>query len=81
MYIVAPIVSTPKASEMSLSTQVKESVQQASDSLRDAIAFAARGEHPIVINLLADMISRLESLEQMDEIMEKFSSAAGKEKI
>ena len=66
---------------MSLSTQVKESVQQASDSLRDAIAFAARGEHPIVINLLADMISRLESLEQMDEIMEKFGSAAGKEKI
>jgi len=66
---------------MSLSTQVKESVQQASDNLRDAIAFAARGEHPIVINLLADMISRLESLEQMDEIMEKFSSVAGKEKI
>jgi hypothetical protein len=66
---------------MSLSTQVKESVKQASDNLRDAIAFAARGEHPIVINLLADMISRLESLEQMDEIMEKFGSAAGKEKI
>ena len=81
MYIVAPIVRTPKASEMSLSTQVKTSVQQASDHLRDAIAFAARGEHPIVINLLADMISRLESLEQMDEIMEKFGSATGKEKI
>lgn len=81
MYIVAPIVRTPKTSEMSLSTQVKTSVQQASDHLRDAIAFAARGEHPIVINLLADMISRLESLEQMDEIMEKFGSATGKEKI
>jgi hypothetical protein len=81
MYIVAPIVRTPKDSEMSLSTQVKESVMQASDNLRDAIAFAARGEHPIVINLLADMISRLESLEQMYEIMEKFGSAAGKEKI
>lgn len=81
MYIIAPIVRTPKASEMSLSTQVKTSVQQASEHLRDAIAFAARGEHPIVINLLADMISRLESLEQMDEIMEKFSSVAGKEKI
>ena len=81
MYIVAPIVRTPKESEMSLSAQVKESVMQASDNLRDAIAFAARGEHPIVINLLADMISRLESLEQMDEIMEKFGSATGKEKI
>jgi len=66
---------------MSISAQVKESVQQAANNLRDAIAFAARGEHPIVINLLADMISRLESLEQMDEIMEKFGSATGKEKI
>jgi len=81
MYIIAPIVRTPKESEMSISAQVKESVQQAANNLRDAIAFAARGEHPIVINLLADMISRLESLEQMDEIMEKFGSATGKEKI
>ena len=81
MYIVAPIVRTPKDSEMSLSTQVKESVMQASDNLRDAIAFAARGEHPIVINLLADMISRLESLKQMDEIMEKFGSTAAKKEF
>lgn len=66
---------------MSLSTQVKASVQEASNNLRDAIAFAARGEHPIVISLLSDMISRLESLEQMDEIMEKFSSAAGRKEI
>lgn len=72
MCIVAPIVRTPKESEMSLSAQVKESVMQASDNLRDAIAFAARGEHPIVISMLSDMITRLESLEQMDEIMEKF---------
>lgn len=78
MYIVAPIVRTPKESEMSLSTQVKESVMQASDNLRDAIAFAARGEHPIVISLLSDMISRLESLEQMDEIMEKFGGRTEK---
>jgi hypothetical protein len=66
---------------MSLSTQVKASVQEASNNLRDAIAFAARGEHPIVISLLSDMISRLESLEQMDEIMEKFGSAAGRKEI
>ena len=78
MYTVAPIVRTPKESEMSLSTQVKESVMQASDNLRDAIAFAARGEHPIVISMLSDMISRLESLEQMDEIMEKFGGRTEK---
>jgi hypothetical protein len=81
MLVIAPIVRTPKESEMSLSTQVKASVQEASHNLRDAIAFAARGEHPIVISLLSDMISRLESIEQMDEIMEKFGSAAGRKEI
>lgn len=60
---------------MSLSNQVKESVSQATTNLRDALAFAARGEHPIVINMLADMLSRLESLEQMDEFMDKFGNA------
>lgn len=73
MYIVAPIVRTPKESEMSLSAQVKESVMQASDNLRDAIAFAARGEHPIVISMLSDMITRLESLEQVNDLMEQFA--------
>lgn len=81
MLVITPIVRTPKESEMSLSTQVKASVQEASNNLRDAIAFAARGEHPIVISLLSDMISRLESLEQMDEIMEKFGSAAGRKEV
>ncbi len=66
---------------MSLSTQVKASVQEASENLRDAIAFAARGEHPIVINVLADIISRLESLEEVDQLMEKFGSAAGRKEI
>jgi hypothetical protein len=66
---------------MSLSTQVKASVQEASNNLRDAIAFAARGEHPIVISLLSDMISRLESLEEMDQIMEKFGNAAGRKEV
>jgi hypothetical protein len=78
MLIIAPILRTPKESEMSLSNQVKESVNQATENLRDALAFAARGEHPIVINLLADMLSRLESLEHMDEFMDKFGSATAR---
>jgi len=81
MLVITPIVRTPKESEMSLSTQVKASVQEASNNLRDAIAFAARGEHPIVISLLSDMISRLESLEEMDQIMEKFSNVAGRKEV
>jgi len=57
---------------MALSNQVKESVHNATEALRDAMAFAARAEHPITIHTLADILMRLESLECMDSIMEKF---------
>jgi hypothetical protein len=66
---------------MTLSTQVKESVQQATEALRDALAFAARAEHPITISMLSDMLSRLESLEHMDEFMERFSSAGIRKEV
>ena len=59
---------------MSLSSQVKESVNQASGNLREALAFAARTEHPVVISSLTDVLMRLESLEHVDEIMEKFGN-------
>ena len=59
---------------MSLSNQVKESVNEAAVSLREALAFAARTERPIVISSLTDVLVRLESLEHMDEIMEKFAN-------
>lgn len=72
MLITSPIVRIPKESEMALSNQVKEAVTLATQSLRDALAFAARAEHPITINTLSDILIRLESLETMDEIMEKF---------
>ena len=58
---------------MALSTQVKESVNQATSSLRDALAFAARSEHSLTINTLADLLARCESLECMDEMMNKFA--------
>ena len=57
---------------MSLSNQVKESVNQASGTLREALAFAARTEHPVVISTLTDILVRLESLEHMDEVLDKF---------
>ena len=57
---------------MSLSNQVKESVNQASGTLREALAFAARTEHPVVISSLTDILVRLESLEHIDELMDKF---------
>lgn len=57
---------------MSLSNQVKQSVNEAAGMLREALAFAARTEHPMVISSLTDILVRLESLEQMEEIMDRF---------
>ena len=81
MLIIAPILRTPKESEMALSNQVKESVKCATEALRDALAFAARSEHPITINMIAEMLTRLESLEHMDEIMERFGGQAVRKEI
>ena len=59
--------------QMALSTQVKESVQLATKHLRDALAFASRSEHSMTVSTLADLLVRCESLECMDEMMNKFA--------
>jgi len=69
------ILKQPTEMQMALSTQVKESVNQATSSLRDALAFAARSEHSLTINTLADLLVRCESLECMDEMMNKFAGS------
>jgi hypothetical protein len=58
-----------KEAQMSLSTQVKDSVTEASKLLREAIAFAARSEHPIVLVSLSDIVHKLDQLDSMDELM------------
>ena len=72
MLLINPIVRAPKQSEMALSTQVKETTEQAAAKLREALAFAARTEHPVVISSLTDILVRLESLESMEELMDKY---------
>ncbi len=62
----------PKVSEMALSSQVKQCTNEAAAHLREALAFAARTEHPVVISQLTDILVRVESLASMEEIMEKF---------
>lgn len=58
---------------MAISTQVKESLDQAAACLREALAFAARTEHPITVSTLSDLLCRVESLEQVDELMSQFA--------
>jgi hypothetical protein len=68
------LTKQPTEAQMSLSTQVKESVEQAIHHLRDALAFASRSEHSMTIATLSDLLVRCESIESMDEIMQRFGS-------
>ena len=55
---------------MALGNQVEESLKEAEQSLRNALAFAARGERPIVCSQIAKLISDIESVESMDTILD-----------
>lgn len=67
------VTRPPKKSEMALSTQVQEATEKAAAALREGLAFAARTEHPIIISTLTDILVRLESMDSIEEIMNKFA--------
>ena len=56
---------------MALSKSVEESLKEAEASLRNALAFAARQERPMVCSVIADLISRIESMQSTDAILDK----------
>ena len=56
---------------MALSKSVEESLQEPESSLRNALAFAARQERPMVCSVIADLISRIESLQNTDAMLDK----------
>ena len=59
---------------MALSQSVEQSLREAEQSLRNALAFAARQERPMVCSTIAEMISKIESVIQTDEILDKFEN-------
>ena len=59
---------------MALSRQVEDSLKEAEQSLRNALAFAARQERPMVCGVIAEMIGRIESLKSTDSILDKLES-------
>jgi len=61
---------------MALSNSVEESLKEASASLRNALAFAARQERPIVCTQIARMISDIEQIGSFDTILDKFEEMA-----
>jgi hypothetical protein len=56
---------------MALSQSVKESLDEAEAALRNALAYAARQERPMVCSVIADLISRIESVQSTDSILDK----------
>ena len=59
---------------MALSKSVQESLNEAEASLRNALAFAARQERPMVCSVIADLISRIESMQSTDSILDKLEN-------
>jgi hypothetical protein len=59
---------------MALSKSVEESLKEAEQSLRNALSFAARQERPMVCSVIADLISRIESLQSTDAILDKLEN-------
>ncbi len=59
---------------MALSKSVEENLKDAEQSLRAALAFAARQERPMVCSVVADMISRIDTLMHTDAMLDKLEN-------
>jgi hypothetical protein len=59
---------------MALGAQVEESLKEAEASLRNALAFAARTERPMVCSVIADLIHRIESVMSTDSLLDKLEN-------
>ena len=59
---------------MALSQQVEDSLNEAQAALRNALAFAARNERPVVCNAISESICRIEQIQTFDGLMDKFES-------
>ena len=57
---------------MALGKQVQDSLEEASASLRNALAYAARQERPIVCTQISRLINEIEQIGSFDTIMDKF---------
>ena len=59
---------------MALSKVVEESLREAESNLRNALAYSARTERPVVNTSISEMIFKIESIISMDSIMDKLEN-------
>jgi len=55
---------------MKVSKQVEDSIKDAIEDLRNALAFAARSEDPYIAKHIADKIMDLDTLIQVNKLMD-----------
>jgi hypothetical protein len=63
---------------MALSKTVEDSLKEAEASLRNALAYAARQERPVVCNTISELICRIEQIQSFDGIMDKLEEFKSK---
>ena len=56
---------------MALSQSVEESLKEAEANLRNALAYAARQERPVVCNAISEIICRIDQIQSFDGILDK----------
>lgn len=59
---------------MALSESVESSLREAEQSLRNALAYAARQERSMVCSTVAEMISRIDALIHTDALLDKLEN-------
>jgi hypothetical protein len=59
---------------MALSKSVEESLKEAEAALRNALAFAARQERPVVCTTISKVIQEIETLQSFDSLMDKLEN-------
>ena len=59
---------------MALSQSVQEALHDAQSSLRNALAYAARNERPIVCTSIAEMLAKLDQIEKFDDLFDSLES-------
>ena len=55
---------------MTLSKQVEDSLRDAQEDLRDALAFAARSERPFISNHIASFLADIDNLIDANDMMD-----------
>ena len=62
---------------MTLSNQVEDSLRESQECLRNALAYSARNEKPYISKHIADMLMTIDSLIDMEDMIEKIERLNG----